>query len=46
MAATELLERGTPTREHVVDLLSGHLCRCTWYAPIVAAILDAAGMPS
>ena len=23
-------------------MLSGHLCRCTGYAPIVAAILDAA----
>jgi aerobic-type carbon monoxide dehydrogenase small subunit (CoxS/CutS family) len=46
LAATELLERGEPTREQVVDLLSGHLCRCTGYAPIVAAILDAAGTPS
>ncbi len=26
----------------VRDLLSGHLCRCTGYAPIVAAALDAA----
>jgi aerobic-type carbon monoxide dehydrogenase small subunit (CoxS/CutS family) len=42
MAASELLERGRPTREQVVDLLSGHLCRCTGYAPIVAAILEAA----
>ena len=24
------------------DLLSGHLCRCTGYAPIIAAALDAA----
>lgn len=43
MAASELLERGRPTREQVVDLLSGHLCRCTGYAPIVDAIVDAAG---
>jgi 2-furoyl-CoA dehydrogenase 2Fe-2S iron sulfur subunit len=43
VAATELLERGTPTRDQVVDLLSGHLCRCTGYAPIVDAILDAGG---
>jgi 2-furoyl-CoA dehydrogenase 2Fe-2S iron sulfur subunit len=43
MAATELLERGPATREQVVDLLSGHLCRCTGYAPIVDAILDAVG---
>ena len=42
MAADELLRRGGPTREEVVDLLSGHLCRCTGYAPIVDAVLDAA----
>ena len=24
------------------DLLSGHLCRCTGYTPIIAAALDAA----
>jgi 2-furoyl-CoA dehydrogenase 2Fe-2S iron sulfur subunit len=42
MAASELLERvQQPTREDVVDLLAGHLCRCTGYAPIVEAILDA-----
>jgi 2-furoyl-CoA dehydrogenase 2Fe-2S iron sulfur subunit len=38
MAATDLLARGTPTRQEIVDLLSGHLCRCTGYAPIVDAI--------
>jgi 2-furoyl-CoA dehydrogenase 2Fe-2S iron sulfur subunit len=38
MAAEELLERGSPTREEIVDLLSGHLCRCTGYEPIVDAI--------
>ena len=44
LAAAELLEREpAPTREQVVELLSGHLCRCTGYAPIVDAILDAAG---
>jgi 2-furoyl-CoA dehydrogenase 2Fe-2S iron sulfur subunit len=42
LAATELLERGRPTREQVVDLLSGHLCRCTGYSPIVDAILETA----
>ena len=41
MAATELLEKGAPTRDEVVDLLSGHLCRCTGYAPIVDAIMEA-----
>ena len=41
MAALDLVERcEQPSREQVVDLLSGHLCRCTGYAPIVAAILD------
>ena len=38
MAATELLSRGTPTRGEIVDMLSGHLCRCTGYTPIVDAI--------
>ena len=38
MAATDLLRRGPPTRAEIVDLLSGHLCRCTGYAPIVDAI--------
>jgi aerobic-type carbon monoxide dehydrogenase small subunit (CoxS/CutS family) len=42
IAATELLSRGTPTREQIVDLLSGHLCRCTGYGPIVDAIEEAA----
>lgn len=43
MAATDLLSRGTPTRDEIVDMLSGHLCRCTGYAPIVAAIEEVAG---
>jgi 2-furoyl-CoA dehydrogenase 2Fe-2S iron sulfur subunit len=42
IAADDLLSRGTPSREEIVDMLSGHLCRCTGYAPIVAAIEDAA----
>jgi aerobic-type carbon monoxide dehydrogenase small subunit (CoxS/CutS family) len=43
MAATDLLLRvPAPTREEVADMLSGHLCRCTGYEPIVQAILDAA----
>jgi len=41
MAADDLLSRGEPSREEIVDMLSGHLCRCTGYAPIVAAIEDA-----
>ncbi|HTH60754.1 MAG TPA: (2Fe-2S)-binding protein [Paraburkholderia sp.] len=31
-----------PTEDQVRDMLSGHLCRCTGYAPIVAAVLDVA----
>jgi aerobic-type carbon monoxide dehydrogenase small subunit (CoxS/CutS family) len=43
MAAAELLERdGTPTRAEITELLSGHLCRCTGYEPIVEAIARAA----
>jgi aerobic-type carbon monoxide dehydrogenase small subunit (CoxS/CutS family) len=45
MAASDLLERqGTPSREEIRDLLSGHLCRCTGYEPIVEAIARAAGV--
>jgi len=42
MAADDLLSRGRPSRDEIVDMLSGQLCRCTGYAPIVAAIEDAA----
>ena len=43
MAAEDLLARErTPTREEIVDLLAGQLCRCTGYAPIVDAIAEAA----
>jgi len=38
LAASELLERGRPSRDEIVDMLTGHLCRCTGYAPIVDAI--------
>jgi aerobic-type carbon monoxide dehydrogenase small subunit (CoxS/CutS family) len=39
MSAAELVERGEHVpREEIVDLLSGHLCRCTGYEPIVDAI--------
>jgi 2-furoyl-CoA dehydrogenase 2Fe-2S iron sulfur subunit len=44
MSAADLLERdGAPTREQIVDMLSGHLCRCTGYEPIVDAIVQVAG---
>jgi aerobic-type carbon monoxide dehydrogenase small subunit (CoxS/CutS family) len=43
MAAANLLEQdGTPTRSEIVDMLSGHLCRCTGYEPIVDAIAQVA----
>ena len=31
-----------PTENEVREMLSGHLCRCTGYTPIVAAVLDVA----
>ena len=31
-----------PTEEQIRDLLSGHLCRCTGYTPIVIAAIEAA----
>jgi aerobic-type carbon monoxide dehydrogenase small subunit (CoxS/CutS family) len=44
MGAADLIERETtPTREQIVDMLSGHLCRCTGYEPIVDAIAQVAG---
>lgn len=42
LAATDFLERhSNPTREQIANLLSGHLCRCTGYEPIVEAIARA-----
>ncbi len=45
MAAVELLDEVTagapvPTDTEIRELLSGHLCRCTGYEPIVAAIAE------
>ena len=41
LAATELLERNpTPGDEQVKEAISGNLCRCTGYLPIVEAIED------
>lgn len=43
MSATHFLaDTPDPTEAAVRDMLSGHICRCTGYYPIVAAILDAA----
>ena len=41
--ATELLRRTPkPTREEVQEAISGNLCRCTGYEPIINAILAVA----
>jgi aerobic carbon-monoxide dehydrogenase small subunit len=46
LAASDLIERGgPPTRVEIADMLSGHLCRCTGYQPIVEAIAQAAETP-
>jgi carbon-monoxide dehydrogenase small subunit len=43
VAARALLARNPhPTREEVIEGISGNLCRCTGYEPIIAAILDVA----
>jgi aerobic carbon-monoxide dehydrogenase small subunit len=46
MAATDFLARHPdPSREQIADMLSGHLCRCTGYEPIVEAIFRTASAP-
>lgn len=43
MAAKALLDRNpSPTRQDVVEAISGNICRCTGYEPIIEAILQAA----
>ncbi|MFZ5672454.1 MAG: (2Fe-2S)-binding protein [Pseudomonadota bacterium] len=43
LAAKCLLDRNPdPSRDDVVDAISGNICRCTGYEPIIAAILTAA----
>ncbi|WP_038970449.1 (2Fe-2S)-binding protein [Bradyrhizobium genomosp. III] len=37
-----LARNPAPTEAEIRDLLSGHLCRCTGYTPIVQAALEAA----
>lgn len=37
-----LRERPDPSESEVREVVGGHLCRCTGYAPIIAAALDAA----
>jgi aerobic-type carbon monoxide dehydrogenase small subunit (CoxS/CutS family) len=39
MAAHALVERGEkPSREEIVEQLSGHICRCTGYVKIIEAV--------
>lgn len=43
MAARSLLDANpNPTRADVVEAISGNVCRCTGYEPIIAAVLSAA----
>jgi aerobic carbon-monoxide dehydrogenase small subunit len=43
LAAHSLLSKNTqPTRDEIVDAISGNICRCTGYAQIVEAIALAA----
>jgi len=43
VAAEHFLELyASPTRQEIAEMLSGHLCRCTGYAPIVDAIHEVA----
>jgi len=37
-----LREHSDPVESELREYLSGHLCRCTGYVPILAAALDAA----
>ncbi len=43
MSCADYLQRvPDPSEEQVREMLSGHICRCTGYTPIVAAVLDVA----
>lgn len=43
MSVSDFLGRvASPSEQQVRDMLSGHLCRCTGYTPIVAAVLEVA----
>ena len=37
-----LADNPNPTREQIVEAISGNICRCTGYEPIINAILNAA----
>ena len=38
-----LMRNDAPSRDDIVEAISGNICRCTGYEPIVNAILAAAG---
>jgi 2-furoyl-CoA dehydrogenase 2Fe-2S iron sulfur subunit len=45
MSFTDYLSRNpTPTEDALREVLSGHICRCTGYAGIMAALKEAAGL--
>ena len=45
MSFSDFLSRNPkPTEEELRDVLSGHICRCTGYAGIMAALKEAAGI--
>ena len=42
MVSKALLDRNpSPTRDEIVDAISGNVCRCTGYRPIIDAVEDA-----
>jgi aerobic-type carbon monoxide dehydrogenase small subunit (CoxS/CutS family) len=44
MSTAAFLERTPdPTDEEMLDMLGGHLCRCTGYQNIIASVRQAAG---
>jgi len=44
LSTTELLEENpAPSKEEIKEALSGNLCRCTGYSPIIEAISDHSG---